>query len=94
MEEQKGMNISDVLGESFETYLTEEDAKIIHSAFSGNPRLLRAIKKVFIPTIQDPEMPVESMAEDFWMGGNSGLEWSQIPAEEAKALIVGREQAI
>lgn len=85
------MNIEDVLGETFETYLTVEDAEIIRTAFKGNKKLFRALSKIFIPTIQDPEMVPESMAEDFWM---SGKQWDMIPADEAKALIVARQDAI
>lgn len=85
------MTIDDVLGEAFETYLTIEDANIIRTAFKDNPRLMRAIQKIFIPTIQDPEMKPESMADDFWL---SGTEWEAIPADETKAMVVGRERAI
>lgn len=90
-EPTKGMDISEVLGDAFETYLSVEDAELIHTAFSGNPRLLRVLQKIFIPTIQDPEMPPESMAEDFWM---SGKQWDNIPADETKALVVARQDTI
>lgn len=85
------LSAEDVLGDTMETYLTVEDAEIIHDAFKGNKKLLRALKKVFIPTIQDPEMPPESMGEDFWM---SGKQWDNIPVEEVKALVVARQDAI
>lgn len=90
-EELAGMTIDDVMGETFQTYLTEEDARLIRDTFKGNSRLLRVLQKVFIPTIQDPEMPPEQMAEDFWM---SGIDWEMMSAEEVKAIAAGRSKAL
>ena len=86
-----GMSIEDVLGDAFETYLTLEDAKLIRDTFKDNPRLLRTLQKVFIPTISDPEMPPEQMASDFWM---QGKDWASLPVEEVKALVSGRQDAL
>jgi hypothetical protein len=86
-----GMSVQDVLGDAFETYLTLEDAKLIRDTFKNNPRLMRTLQKVFIPTIQDPEMPPEQMAADFWL---QGKDWSNVPAEEVKPMIVGRQEAL
>lgn len=86
-----GMSIDEVLGETFETYLTVEDAEIIRNAFRNNKKLLKAIQKIFLPTIQDPEMPPEAIAEDAWLGGK---QWDNIPVDEAKALIVARQDTI
>lgn len=85
------LSTEDILGETMETYLTVEDAKIIRDAFKGNKKLLRAIQKVFIATIQDPDMVPESLNEDFWM---SGKQWDNIPVEEIKALVVARQDTI
>lgn len=85
------LSAEDVLGETMETYLSLEDAEIIHDAFKGNKKLIRAIQKIFIPTIQDPEMCPESMGEDFWM---SGKQWDNMPVEEVKALVVARQDTI
>lgn len=85
------MSVQDVLGDAFETYLTLEDAKLIRDTFKNNPRLMRTLQKVFIPTIQDPEMPPEQMAADFWL---QGKDWSNVPAEEVKPMIVGRQEAL
>jgi hypothetical protein len=88
---EKGLTIEEVLGETFETYLTTEEAEVIRDAFRGNKKLLKALQKIFLPTVQDPEMPAESMAEDFWM---SGKQWDNIPADECKALVVARQDTI
>lgn len=85
------LTTEDVLGDALETYLSVEDAEIIHDAFKGNKKLLKAIQKIFIPTIHDPEMSPESMGEDFWM---SGKQWDNIPVDEIKALIVARQDTI
>jgi len=85
------VTLNDVLGETLETYLTVEDANILRTAFKDNKRLLKALQKIFIPTIQDPDMPPESIGEDFWLAGKN---WSQVPEAERGALIVGREEAL
>lgn len=85
------MTTEDVLGETMETYLTQEDAEIIHDAFKGNKRLMKAVQKVFLPTIQDPEMPPESIGEDFWLAGK---QWDNMPVDEIKALVVARQDTI
>lgn len=91
MEQQQGMSLNEVLGETIETYLTLEDAMLLHDTFKDNPRLLRVLGKIFIPTIQDPEMPPESMAEDFWMAGK---DWASMPVDEVKAMVAGRQEAL
>lgn len=85
------MTVDEVLGETLETYLTLEDARLLHNTFKGNPRLLKVLQKIFIPTIQDPEMPPEQMAADFWL---SGKNWDAIPVDEVKSLVVARQEAL
>lgn len=86
-----GMTVDEVLGDAYTTYLSLEDAKLIHNTFKDNPRLLRVLQKVFIPSISDPEMPPEQVAEDFWMAGR---DWSGMPVEEVKSLVVARQEAL
>lgn len=91
MSEQK-LTIEDILGESNQYYLSEEEAKLIRSTFHKNPRLLRAVQKVFLPNIFDDEMPPEQIvAQDPWL---TGKQWDIIPADEAKILVVARQDFI
>lgn len=90
-DKQTGMTVEEVLGETMQTYLTVEDALLLRNTFKDNPRLLRVLQKIFIPTIQDPEMPPESLGEDFWM---AGMDWVNMQAVEAKGVMAGRQEAL
>lgn len=88
---EQGLTTKEVLGESLATYVTLEDALLIRNTFKDNPRLLRVLQKIFIPTIQDPEMTPESMGADSWMDGKN---WDAVPVDEIKALVVARQDTI
>lgn len=92
MSEPQKLTIEDILGESNQYYLTEAEAKLIRDTFHKNPHLLRALQKVFLPNIFDDDMPPEQIvAQDPWL---TGKQWDIIPADEAKILVVARQDFI
>lgn len=91
MAKQERAQLKDILNYDPEVYFSEEEVSLLRSHFKGNVKLLAVLRKLFIPTIADPSLPIEQMAEDVWM---SSREWAQIPAEEAKILMVARQDAL
>src|SRR5579883_2826526 len=82
--------LEDVLNYQPEQYLSPDDLGLIRSTFKDQ-RVMKVIRKVFLPTIADPEMPVEELTSDMWFANRN---WEQVPAEEAKILMVARQEAI
>lgn len=84
-------SLRDVTGYTAEKYLTDEETVLIRSAFKYNPQLLQIIRKIMLPTMSDPNLPIEEVGRDAWLVGKK---WDEIPADEAKALIVARQDTI
>lgn len=82
--------LKDVLNYEPEQYLSPEDISWVRTTF-GNPKAIARLRKLFLPTISDPEMPLEEMGNDVYL---SGLDWMGMPAEHAKAIIAARQDAI
>lgn len=91
MPKEQRVTLQDVINYKPETYLTEEDMALARTTFKNNPRLFKLLKKVFLPSISDPDMPVEEISKDVWMNMR---EWDAIPTDEVKALVVARQDAI
>jgi hypothetical protein len=91
MSEQKPATLSDIINYEPDTYLTVEDLDIIRSTFKGNKRLMRVLRKIMVPSVGDPELPVEEMGNDAWLAMR---DWAQVPADEAKILMVARQEAL
>lgn len=91
MSQPSPVKIQDVLNYRIESYITEEDKKIIQNHFKDNPALMRVIRKVFMPTITDASLPIEEMSKDLWFGGMNFAELSQ---EEAFVRILAKQEAI
>lgn len=65
--------------------------ELLRSTFAGNKKLAKALRKLFLPSIGDPELPLESMGTDVWL---SGINYAQIPDSEIKAVVLARQDAI
>lgn len=83
--------LRDVLNYDPEQYLSEDEVALIRSTFKDNKRLITILRKVLLPTISDPSLPIEEMGHDAYM---AGIEWSQIPSQEIKPIILARAEAI
>jgi len=89
--EQQRATLNDIINYAPEQYLTDDELSLIRSTFRGNPKLTKVIRKVMIPTISDPELPIENLSHDAYF---SGRIWSQMPADEAKIMAVARQDAL
>lgn len=90
MSEQR-VTLKDVINYAPETYLNADDIELARSTFKNNPRLFQLLRKVLLPSIGDSSLPIEEISKDAWMNMR---EWDAIPNEEAKTLIVARQDAI
>lgn len=92
MEEQKSnVGIRDILNYRVEEYITEEDRKIIRDIFKDNDTLLRVIRKVFMPTVSDANLPVEELSKDLWF---AGVDFVSLSKDEVQARVIARAEAI
>jgi len=89
-QEQKA-TLRDVINYEQESYINDNDIAVIQSTFKDNPRLLHVLRKVFLPSIGDPELPVEEISKDAWL---NMTDWAMMPADQVKPLIVARSEAI
>lgn len=80
--------LKEVLGYTIPDYYTDEEKKFIKNTFA-KPEALKLLRKMFIPIFADPELPIEQMGKDFFLAGR---EWANIPADEAKILMVARQE--
>lgn len=85
------MSEKSVLNYEPESFFTEEEKALVRSTFKDNPRLLTVLRKYLLPSVGITELPLEEMQNDIWL---QGREWAQIPADEAKILMVARQEAI
>jgi hypothetical protein len=88
--EQK-VSLKDVLNYEPEMYYTPAELAFIRQTFKGNKALFKVLRKALIPTISDPEMPLEKMGDDFFL---SARNWDQIPEGERGTLVVARQEAL
>lgn len=84
----KKVALEDILGYKAETYLTEEETKLIKSAFGGRngSKLLHVIRKIMTPTVLDLELPIEEMGKDMFL---QRIDFVNLNAEETKAIVMG-----
>lgn len=82
--------LQDVLNYTPEQEFSDAELALIKQHFA-DPKLVNAIRKAMLPTISDPDLPIERLGTDAWFGGT---DWRQVPADEAKVLIVARQEAV
>lgn len=70
--------------------ITPEDKEILKVAF-GDEKVFGILKKIIIPSYADESTPFEMTGADVWL---MGRDWSSMPVEEIKALVVAREDTI
>lgn len=87
MEERK----QSILNYEPESFFTEDEKDLMKTTFKDNPRLLMVLRKLLLPSVGLSELPLEELQNDIWL---QGREWAQIPADEAKILMVARQEAI
>lgn len=93
MTEQTRAQLKDVLPYTPDSYYTDSEIELVRNTFTGETgrRLLKVIRKVMLPTIADPELPIEEINKDMFL---SGIDASSTAAEHLKPIILGRQDAI
>lgn len=81
--------VDDVIGYKGESYYSPEELTLLRNTFS-DPKMVALLRKVFLPTFNDATLPIEQVGKDYLMIGRN---WDAIPAEEAKILVVARQEA-
>lgn len=84
-------NLKDVLPYDPETYLSKDEVDLIRNTFQGNEKLIKVLRKLFLPTAFDPELPIEEIGGDVWM---ANFDFTQMQSSEIKPLVLGRQDAI
>lgn len=90
--EQK-TKLEDIIQYTAREYYSPEDIALVRATFNGptGEKLLQLIRKVMLPTISDPALPVEQLGMDMFMGQ---VNFAQMPADEAKAAAMGLQLGV
>lgn len=91
MPQDKKATLRDILNYEPEQYFTEDDLAYIRGTFKNNPRLFTILRKILLPTISDPSMPLEEMQNDIFL---QSIDWQALPAEHIKPIMLGRLEAV
>lgn len=89
--DNKPANLKDLLPYEPETYLSKDEVTMLKNTFAGNDKLIKILRKVFLPSAFDPELPIEEMGGDVWM---ANFDFTQMQSAEIKPLVLGRQDAI
>ena len=88
--ENNKVSLTDMLNYDVDTYLKQVELALIQKTFN-DPKLLTILRKVLLPVVNDPDMPLEEMSKDVWLVGR---DYSMIPNEEIKSIVLARQEAI
>lgn len=88
MEKPQAARLEDIISYTPETHFTDDEIALIRSSFNGpqGTRLLKVIRKALLPTISDPELPLEEFAKDMFM---SAVDFRQMQESEVKPTVMG-----
>lgn len=89
MENKTGL--ADMRNYTPENYFSETEIALIQTIFS-NPEVIKVLRKILIPTISDPDLPIEQYSDDFMIAGTR--DYAQIPESEIKSIVLARQEAI
>ena len=74
--EKQNARLEDMLNYQMAEYFSPDEVQLIRSTFRSQ-KVLKLLRKAFIPTISDPDLPIEQMGNDMWFAGDR--KWDQIP---------------
>ena len=92
MAEPKGKpaSLQDILNYETDSYFSVEEIGLIQSTFK-NPKMIKVLRKAMLPSVGDPELPIEEVGSDMWL---SGADYGQMQQDEVKSFVLGRQNAI
>jgi len=91
MEKPNQTKLREMLPYEPDTYLSQDEVRLLQATFRGNEKLLKVLRKLMLPSAFDPELPIEEMMGDVWMVDK---DFSQLPVGEIKAIVLARQDAI
>lgn len=71
-------------------HLSKADVAWIQKTFKDNNEAVDILRRLFIPSIKDPRLPIEELGKDLWLS----IDLRAIPADEAKIVLLARQDAI
>lgn len=85
--------LEDIISYTPESYFTQDDLALLRSHFNGPQglKLLQVIRKAVLPTISDPNLPIEELGKDIWM---SAVDFKQMQESEVKPTVLGLQVAV
>lgn len=83
--------LEDVLNYTPASYFSDAELSLIRNTFGGNPQLIKVLRKAMIPTIHDPELPLEQVGDDLFLAGR---DYAAIPDAEIKSIVLARQDAL
>ena len=88
MERPQPASLEDVISYTPETYFSEDEITLIRNAFNGaqGARLLKVIRKALLPTVYDPDLPIEEFGKDAFM---SLIDFKSLEVAEVKPIAMG-----
>ena len=89
-EKPQPASLHDLLAYIPESYFSQDELALIQNTFKDS-RVTKVLRKALLPSVGDPDLPLEEMGKDFWLVGR---DWATIPAEEVKPIAIGRQEAI
>lgn len=91
MDDSQRATLRDIINYEPEAYLNEDEIKIIQDTFRNNNKLITILRKIMLPTMSDPSLPVEEIANDVYL---AGLDVSSMQVDEVKAIFMARQDAV
>lgn len=90
MAEPQKARLQDVLNYEPDTYFSADEIALIQSTFRDK-KVMKVLRKAFLPSVGDPELPLEEMGNDFWL---TGRDYSAIPDGEIKPIVLARQETL
>lgn len=89
--DKKPAQLSDILNYQADTYFSTDELTVIKNTFGNNPVLIKLLRKIFLPSVGDLELPPEEVGNDVWL---IGRDYASIPDNEIKSIVLARQEAI
>lgn len=90
--EKSPLQLKDVLPNNYDAtdYFSQDEIQWIQMVL-GTPLAIKILRKIFLPTVHDPELPIEEFAKDIF---GKDLNYLSMDANNVKAIVQGRQEAV
>ena len=93
MDQPQPARLEDIISYTPETYFSEEELALVRSSFNGpqGAKLLKVVRKALIPSVSDPDLPVEEYSKDMFM---FAADFHKLQDSEVKPVVMGLQFAV